>query len=134
MSRNFAFYGSPLWGGPLPPLAGQSTQTPNKILWQQSSTRVILTDAISHFSKNQQLISSLTIFADEANTASALVGDQNLVSGQGINFELSPGRSATIYTDDWQNEVFDLSKWNCIAALNSAGVLYLTIWSPQVIR
>lgn len=141
MSRQFNQGGNPLFGGPLPPKGGSPIVPQKNILWQKTPVVIAIpTGTVGvRFSPTKQFVSSITIFADTSNTVSVQVGDPGVrVSAinlfDNINFQLDPGRSATIYTDDFERELFDLSRWAGVHSDPAATqFLYLTIWNPNYI-
>lgn len=106
------------------------------ILWVPTAQRIPIAAGTSvPLSLKKSLVSHVTLFADQLNTATITVGPppltvSTLAAPNIAYFQLDAGRDAEIYTDRINVEFFDLKL--LIAAHNAASgtmILYLTIYN-----
>lgn len=104
-------------------------------LWVPSAQRIPVAAGVTvPLSIKRSLVSHITLFADQLNTATITIGPpplavSSLAAPNIAFFQLDSGRDAEIYTDFLNTEFFDLKQMHA-AHNGSSGtmILYLTIW------
>lgn len=107
----------------------------SKVLWVPTPQRLTVASGTTvPLSVKKSLVSHITLFADQLNTATISIGPRmmSVSSSAAPNiayFQLDAGRDAEIYTDKIYDEFFDLRQY-AAAHNGSSGtmVLYLTIY------
>ena len=130
----------PLAGRAMAPLKHLSGREPasSPILWAPQILRADVRVGLQyHFFTTQLYVGTMHLFASSDNDVNVTVGNQELQPTDvqvGAAFDLAPGRSALIYTDDQLNEKFDASKWFAAHPDPAATQLvYVTIWTPNIL-
>ena len=117
-----------------PPTNAQGAPAP-MVLWSsQLARKVIQAAAREQLFTTQLYTGNLLLFASSDNDVNVTVGSIELTAADvqfGASFDLAPGRSALLYTEDQLVEKFDASKWFLTHPDPAAAQLvYVTIWTP----